>query len=47
MKPIFCKYYATHGKHVGDGIVYYFFPQPDCNYVLNAIECAWEMIIAM
>jgi len=47
MEPIFRKYYATHGKHVGDGIVYYFFPQPDCSYVLNAIECAWEMTIAM
>ncbi len=47
MEPIFRKYCATHGKHVGDGIVYYFFPQPDCNYVLNAIECAWEMTVAM
>lgn len=37
------RYYATHGKHAGDGMVYYFFPQPDCNYVLNAIRCAHEM----
>ncbi|MEK9677824.1 MAG: adenylate/guanylate cyclase domain-containing protein, partial [Rhodospirillaceae bacterium] len=47
MEPIFRKYHATQGKHVGEGIVYYFFPQAECNYVLNAIECAWEMIIAM
>ncbi len=36
-------HYATHGKHVGDGMVYYFFPQPDSNYVLNALRCAHEM----
>ena len=37
------KYYATHGKHVGDGLVYYFLPQPDCNYIANAVQCAHEM----
>ncbi len=37
------RFYATHGKHAGDGVVYYFFPQPDCNYLLNAIRCAHEM----
>lgn len=42
-EPIFRKYYGTHGKHVGDGMVYYFFPQPDCNYILNAIHCAHEL----
>jgi adenylate cyclase len=42
-EPIFRKYYGTHGKHVGDGMVYYFFPQPDCNYILNAINCAHEI----
>jgi len=36
-------YYATHGKHVGDGLVYYFLPQPDCNYIENAVRCAHEM----
>lgn len=40
-------YYATHGKHVGDGLVYYFLPQPDCNYVHNAVRCAHEMRQAM
>ena len=42
-EPIFRKYYGTHGKHVGDGMVYYFFPQPDCNYILNGIQCAHEI----
>jgi class 3 adenylate cyclase len=42
-EPVFRKYYGTHGKHVGDGMVYYFFPQPDCNYVLNAINCAHDL----
>ena len=47
MEPIFRKYYGTHGKHVGDGMVYYFFPQPDCSYVFNALMCAHEMKAAM
>ncbi|MFM9913537.1 MAG: adenylate/guanylate cyclase domain-containing protein [Methylophilaceae bacterium] len=47
MDPIFRKYYGTHGKHVGDGMVYYFFPQPDCHYILNALHCASEMREAM
>ncbi|WES31340.1 adenylate/guanylate cyclase domain-containing protein [Varunaivibrio sulfuroxidans] len=47
MAPKLRKYYATHGKHVGDGMVYYFFPQPDCNYILNAMRCAFEMKAAI
>lgn len=47
MDPIFRRYYGTHGKHVGDGMVYYFFPQPDCNYIVNALHCALEMREAM
>lgn len=47
MEPIFRKYYGTHGKHVGDGMVHYFFPQPDCNYIFNAIVCAYEIKVAM
>ena len=42
-EPIFRKYYGTYGKHVGDGMVYYFFPQPDCDYKMNAIECSLEL----
>ena len=43
MEPVFRNYYGTHGKHVGDGMVYYFFPQPDCNFVMNALQCAHEV----
>jgi class 3 adenylate cyclase len=41
--PIFRKYYGTYGKHASDGMVYYFFPQPDCDYKLNAIQCSLEL----
>ena len=47
MDPIFRRYYGTHGKHVSDGMLYYFFPQPDCNYVYNAVRCANEIRDAM
>jgi class 3 adenylate cyclase/DNA-binding transcriptional MerR regulator len=43
LDPIFRKYYGTYGKHTGDGMVYYFFPQPDQNYLMNAILCACEI----
>jgi adenylate cyclase len=43
MEPIFRKYYGTHGN----GMVYYFFPQPDCNYILNALTCAQEIKVSM
>lgn len=41
--PVFQKYFGTRGKHVGDGLVYYFFPQPDTNYIVNALLCALEI----
>ncbi|TAK42890.1 MAG: MerR family transcriptional regulator [Betaproteobacteria bacterium] len=47
MGPLFRKYYGTHGKHVGDGMVYYFFPQPDSNYIFNALACSHEIRVAM
>ena len=43
MDPIFRAHGATHGKHVGDGMLYFFFPQPDSHYVFNALRCANEM----
>ena len=43
MGPIFRKYHATCGKHVGDGMLYYFFPQPYSDYLMNALCCAQEM----
>ena len=44
---IFRSYYGTYGKHVGDGMVYYFFPQPESNYIFNAAVCAMELKSAM
>lgn len=43
MGPILRKYTGTHGKHVGDGVVYYFFPQAESNYLFNAVACADEL----
>ncbi|QWD61827.1 adenylate/guanylate cyclase domain-containing protein [Polynucleobacter sp. MWH-UH25E] len=47
MGPILRKYTGTHGKHAGDGVVYYFFPQPESNYLFNAVACADELRAAM
>jgi class 3 adenylate cyclase len=43
LAPIFRKYKATYGKHVGDGMVYYFFPQPESDYLANALACAQDI----
>jgi class 3 adenylate cyclase len=43
MAPIFRKYHGTCGKHVGDGLLYYFFPQADSDYLTNALACANDM----
>ncbi|MBE0475304.1 adenylate/guanylate cyclase domain-containing protein [Rhodoferax sp.] len=43
LDPIFREYYGAYGKHTGDGMVYYFFPQPDRNYLMNAVLCANKM----
>mgnify|MGYP006275174297 FL=1 len=47
LDPIFRKYYGTYGKHTGDGMLYYFFPQPDQNYLMNALACAFSIKEAM
>ncbi|MCW8835608.1 MAG: adenylate/guanylate cyclase domain-containing protein [Rhodospirillales bacterium] len=47
MEPVLRRYYATHGKHVGDGMLYYFLPQPDSNHANNALCCAHDMREAM
>jgi class 3 adenylate cyclase/DNA-binding transcriptional MerR regulator len=39
LDPIFREYYGAYGKHTGDGMVYYFFPQPARNYLKNAVLC--------
>lgn len=45
--PIFRRHHGTQGKHAGDGMVCYFFPQPDSHYVWNALLAAVEMRDAM
>lgn len=47
LDPIFRKYYGAYGKHTGDGMLYYFFPQPDRNYLLSAMQCALKIREAM
>ena len=43
LDPIFREFYGAYGKHTGDGMVFYFFPQPDRNYLMNAIQCAHKV----
>ena len=42
MEGSFKKYYGAHGKHTGEGMVYYFHKNRDSNYLMNAILCALE-----
>jgi len=39
----FKQYYGTYGKHVGDGMLYYFLKERDNRYLINAISCALEI----
>lgn len=39
----FHKYYGTYGKHVGDGMVYYFLKNESENYIMNSIYCAIDL----
>jgi adenylate cyclase len=43
MDGSFQKHYGTYGKHVGDGMVYYFLKDRDDNYIFNSILCAIEL----
>jgi class 3 adenylate cyclase len=43
VEPIFRRHHGTHGKHHRDGVVCYFFPQPDGSHVWNALVAALEM----
>jgi len=43
MEDSFRKYYGVYGRHIGDGIVYYFLRDRDSTYLLNAIQCALEL----
>jgi class 3 adenylate cyclase len=39
----FKQYYGTYGKHVGDGMLYYFLKERDNQYLINAVSCALEI----
>lgn len=41
--PTFEKYKGIYGKHVGDGMLYYFVQKPGVNYLINAVNCAIEV----
>lgn len=43
LEECFKKYYGLYGKHVGDGMVYYFLKERDSNYIENALSCALEI----
>jgi class 3 adenylate cyclase len=43
MEGSFRSYYGTYGKHVGDGMVYYFLRERDSNYLMNALACSVEL----
>ena len=41
--PVFERHKAIYGKHVGDGMLYYFIDKPGENHVINCINCAIEI----
>ncbi|NPU83058.1 MAG: adenylate/guanylate cyclase domain-containing protein [Syntrophaceae bacterium] len=43
MEGSFRSYYGMYGKHVGDGMVYYFLRERDSNYLMNSIACSVEL----
>ncbi len=47
MSQVLKKYNGTHGKHAGDGVVYYFFPEAQGNYLFDILRCAEDMRSAM
>jgi len=43
LEETYRKYYGIYGKHVGDGMVYYFLKKGDSRYLVNALSCALEI----
>ncbi len=41
--PIFRRFGGTHGKHAGEGMVGYFFPQPGSSHLWNALLAAHQV----
>ncbi len=42
-EPVFRSYYSLDGKHGGPGFARFFFPHPNSDYRINAIECALKL----
>ncbi|GAB4336510.1 MAG: hypothetical protein Kow0089_06840 [Desulfobulbaceae bacterium] len=40
---VFEKYNGVYGKHVGDGVLYYFIDKPGGNYIRDCINCAIDL----
>lgn len=43
LDPILKRHRGIHGKHPAEGMVCYFFPQPDSSYLWNALVAAHQM----
>jgi len=43
LEATFRRHHATPGRHLGDAMVHFFFPQPDGNHLMNALLCAQEI----
>ena len=41
--PTFEKHNGIYGKHVGDGMLYYFIDKPGDDYITNCINCSIEL----
>ncbi len=47
MTPIVRSHHGSCSKHIDNGIVYYFLPQLDADYLGNALSCADQIRMAM
>jgi class 3 adenylate cyclase len=41
--PVFEKFKGVYGKHVGDGVLYYFLERPGDDYMNNCVNCALDL----
>jgi len=47
LEPTFRRHHATQGRHLGERVLHFFFPQPDGHHLLQALACAQEIGQAM
>ena len=40
---VFEKYKGVYGKHIGDGVLYYFLDKPGESYISNCVNCALDL----